>query len=117
MKKKKAGASVDSKTAEASGKVYVEAGFPGTEDLTVKEHFAAAINRLVEARTLSQKETSRILGIAQPSVSALKNYRLEGFSVARLMSFATALGYDVVIQLRPHAAPRGQGRVTVAAGA
>ena len=95
----------------------VNSGFPDTEDLTIKEHFAAAINRLVQARTLTQKETARLLGITQPRVSALQNYKMDGFSLSRLMQFATALGYDVVIELRPHAAPRGKGQVTVVAGA
>lgn len=31
-------------------------------------------------------------------ISALKRYKLEGFSVERLMHFATALEHDVVIE-------------------
>jgi hypothetical protein len=39
--------------------------------------------------------------VNQPKVSALKGYKLEGFSVQRLMHFATALDHDVVIEIRP----------------
>ena len=46
----------------------------------------------------------------QPKISALKHYKLEGFSVERLMHFATALEHDVVIEIRPRAAAKGAGR-------
>ena len=46
----------------------------------------------------------------QPKVSELKGYKLEGFSVERLMHFATVLQHDVVIEIRPHAAAKGAGR-------
>jgi Helix-turn-helix domain len=39
-------------------------------------------------------------GINQPKISALANYRLEGFSVERLMNFLNALGRDVEIVIR-----------------
>ncbi|MGH9489350.1 MAG: helix-turn-helix domain-containing protein [Terriglobales bacterium] len=40
------------------------------------------------------------LGINQPKISALANYRLEGFSVERLMTFLNALDRDVEIVIR-----------------
>ena len=40
------------------------------------------------------------MGINQPKISALANYRLEGFSVERLMNFLNALGHDVEIIIR-----------------
>ncbi len=40
---------------------------------------AVAINQIMEARRLSQSAAARLLGINQPKVSALVNYRLEGF--------------------------------------
>jgi hypothetical protein len=36
-------------------------------------------------------------------LSAPKYYKLEGFSVKRLMHFATALEHDGVIEIRPRA--------------
>jgi hypothetical protein len=47
--------------------------------------------------------------VNQPKVSALKGYKLEGFSVERLMHFATALEHDV-IEIRPHPAAKGAAR-------
>jgi len=65
---------------------------------------AASLNTILAARKLTQAETARVLGVNQPKVSALKGYKLEGFSVERLMHFATALYHEVVIEIRPHAA-------------
>lgn len=42
-----------------------------------------------------------MLGVPQPKVSALVNYRLDGFSVEKLMDFIVALGRDVEIVVRP----------------
>jgi len=58
-----------------------------------------------------------LLGVNQPKVSALKGYKLEGFSVERLMHFATALQHDVVIEIRPRAAAKGASRVMVVGAA
>jgi predicted XRE-type DNA-binding protein len=44
-----------------------------------------------------------VLGVNQPKVSALKGYKLEGFSAERLMYLVTALEHDVVIEIRPRA--------------
>jgi predicted XRE-type DNA-binding protein len=44
-----------------------------------------AVNDLLKSRKLKQRETAALLGIPQPKVSALKNYRLDQFSVEKLM--------------------------------
>ena len=43
---------------------------------------------------------AQLLDINQPKISALVNYRLEGFSVERLMRFLNALDRDVEIAIR-----------------
>jgi len=96
-----------------SGNVLIDLGFPDAEEMDTKVRLAVAINNILDARNLNQKDAAKLLGINQPKVSALRNYRLDGFSVRRLMHFATALEYDVVIELRPHAASDGAARVVV----
>ena len=76
-----------------------------------------SLNAILAERKLTQAEASRLLGVNQPKVSALKGYKLEGFSVERLMHFATALEHDVVIEIRPHAAAEGTARVMVVGAA
>ena len=56
-----------------------------------------------------------LLGINQPKVSALLNYRLQGFSVERLIRFLNALGHDVEIVVRREARPSRAGKIIVTA--
>jgi predicted XRE-type DNA-binding protein len=54
-----------------------------------------------------------LLDVSQPKVSALKNHKLDGFSVERLMSFLLALGQDVEIRITPRRTARVPGRIVV----
>jgi predicted XRE-type DNA-binding protein len=92
-------------------------GLPNAEELGTKVRLAASLNTILAARKLTQAETARLLGVNQPKVSALKGYKLEGFSVERLMHFATALEHDVVIEIRPRAAAKGAAPVMVVGAA
>jgi predicted XRE-type DNA-binding protein len=80
-----------------------------------KVRLAMAINGVIERRGLSQGGAAALLGINQPKVSALSKYRLEGFSVERLMRFLTALNQDVEIVVRNRPRARRPGRVIVTA--
>ncbi|MBS0612819.1 MAG: XRE family transcriptional regulator [Proteobacteria bacterium] len=50
---------------------------------------------------MTQAAAAAKLSINQPKVSVLKHYRLEGFSVERLMGYLTALSSDIEIRIRP----------------
>ena len=62
-----------------------------------KVRLATAIHGITDRLGLTQAEAASQRGISQPKVSALLNYKLEGFSVERLMHFLTALDQDVEI--------------------
>lgn len=74
---------------------------------------AVAINQIIEARQRSQTASARLLGINQPKISALVNYRLEGFSAERLMHFLNALGRDVEIVIRKKPRSKRAARIVV----
>ena len=74
-----------------------------------------AVNELLKARKLKQREIGSLLGVPQPKVAALKNYRLDQFSVERLMEFLTALNQDVEIMIRPRANTSETGHISVLA--
>lgn len=80
----------------------------------IAQQLADAISDIVKARKLRQADAATVLGIPQPEVSALLNYRLDGFSIARLMSFLTLLNRDVEIVIRPSRDDR-EGHVSVRA--
>lgn len=68
-------------------------------DRQTKLRLAKAINEALRQQGLSQSDAAALLGIPQPKVSALANYRLDGFSVQRLFRLLNVLGRDVVIQI------------------
>ena len=84
----------------SSGNVFADMGLPDADELGTKARLGAAINQIVARRRLSQAEVAAALGINQPKVSALQHYKLEGFSVERLMHFLVALGQDVEIVVK-----------------
>jgi predicted XRE-type DNA-binding protein len=91
-------------------------GSSDAAELTTKVRLAVAINQEIQARGLSQAAAALLLGVNQPKVSALQNYKLGGFSVERLMTFLTGLGSDVEIRIRkPKRATDRVGRILVEA--
>lgn len=81
--------------------VFADIGLPDASERQTKARLAMAINEIIKSRRLRQIQTAQLLGIPQPKVSALANYRLDGFSVEKLMGFLTALDQDVEIMIRP----------------
>jgi len=98
-----------------SDNVFDDLGFPDAAERQVKTRLALAVNDLLKARRLKQREIAEVLNIPQPKVSALKNYRLDQFSVERLMAFLTCLNQDVEIRIRPRPGASGAGHIVVLA--
>jgi predicted XRE-type DNA-binding protein len=101
--------------SESSGNVFADLGFSDAEERKTKVRLAAAINQLLSRQSLSQTEAARRLGVNQPKVSALRNFKLEGFSVERLMHFLTALDQDVEIVIRSKPRSRRAAKIVVTA--
>src|SRR5687768_11235733 len=97
----------------SSGNVFADLGFPDAAELDTKVRLAVEINRLIKDKRLTQVTAAECLEVSQPKVSALKYYKLDGFSVERLMSFLLALGQDVEIRITPRRAARAPGRIVV----
>lgn len=95
--------------------VFADLGYPDAAERQIKTRLALAVNDLLKARKLKQRETAELLHIPQPKVSALKNYRLDQFSVERLLEFLTALNQDVEIMIRPRRTTVGAGHISVSA--
>jgi len=99
----------------SSGNVFADLGVRGAEDKHAKVQLAVAINGLLRQRALSQTAAARVLGIPQPKISALANYRVRGFSVERLIGLLTRLDRDIEIVIRPKPRSRKNGRIQVTA--
>jgi predicted XRE-type DNA-binding protein len=102
---------------QSSGNVFADLGLPNAGELGAKVRLCFAINKILESRRMTQVKAARVLGVTQPKVSALRGYKLEGFSVERLMHFVTALEHDVVIEIRPKAEKKREARVMVVSAA
>ena len=97
-----------------STNVFADLGFPDAEERQTKLRLAFMLNEALKQRRVTQTEAAELLALGQPKVSALFNYKLDGFSVERLMTLLTALDRDVKIVVTPRRS-RGPGRITVAA--
>lgn len=84
-----------------SGNVFKDLGFERPEEELAKSDLAIQINKIINQKGWKQKQAASILGIDQPKVSALKNGRLGGFSLERLLSFLRTLDQDIDIVIRP----------------
>ena len=98
-----------------SGNVFADLGFPDAEERQTKLRLAYALNAIVAAQRLTQAAAAARLGLNQPKVSALRNYKLEGFSVERLMTLLNALDRDVEIVIRKKPRSRAVARISVVA--
>ncbi len=74
-----------------TGNVFADLGYADADQRQTKLRLAHAINGVIGRRRLSQTVAAGRLGVNQPKVSALANYKLEGFSVEGLMIFLMAL--------------------------
>lgn len=79
----------------SSGNVFADLGLPDAEELDVKVRLAVKINGLLVSQRLNQATAGARLKVSQLKLSALKNYRLDGFSVEGLTSYLLALGQQV----------------------
>jgi predicted XRE-type DNA-binding protein len=95
--------------------VFADLGYPDADERQTKLRLAYALNTILDERRLNQTEAAARLGLNQPKVSALQNYKLDGFSVERLMTLLNALDRDIEIVIRKKPRSRGAGRITVVA--
>jgi predicted XRE-type DNA-binding protein len=98
-----------------TGNVFADVGFPDAAERQAKLRLAYALNQVLEQRKLSQVDAAKVLGVTQPKVSALRRYKLAGFSVERLMNLLTALDQDIEIVIRQKPRSRKVARISVVA--
>lgn len=103
----------DQYITEGTTNVFADLGFTDAFERQTKTRLAYVLNEIIKGRKLKQVEVAGLLQIPQPKVSALKNYRLDGFSVERLLEFITALNRDVEILIRPRSEEMGAGQISV----
>lgn len=63
---------------------------------------------------MTQTQAAAMLGIDQPRLSALKQGRLSGFSIERLVPLLLLMGGDIEITVKDKARSRSVARLRVA---
>ena len=105
----------ESDITRGTGNVFADLGYPDATERQTKLRLAYALNQVLEQRKLSQAEAAKVLGVTQPKVSALRHYKLAGFSVERLMTLLNALDQDVEIVISRKPRSRRAARISVVA--
>lgn len=97
------------KRRKGTDNVLVDLGFDDAEELSAKAILAVKLNQLIDAQAMNQVAAAELLGMPQPKISAIRNYKLQGISLERLMHALTALGQRVEIVVTPsrRGAPAG----------
>ena len=103
------------KVTRSSGNVFADLGRPQPEEALAKARLAYEIELSIRKRGLTQAEAAKVLAVDQPKVSALRNGRLSGFSVERLIRFLNRLNRDVEIVVSAKPRSRRRGRLFVRA--
>lgn len=94
---------------------FDDLGYADSAERQIKTRLALAVNELLKNRKLKQREIAALLSVPQPKVSALINYRLDQFSVEKLMEFLTALDQAIDIMIRPRSNASEAGHISVLA--
>lgn len=103
----KASAHIAETVEPGSGNVFADLGLPDPDERHLRVQLALRLNDLLKAEGLTQAAAAKLLGIAQPHVSELKNYKLSRFSSERLLHYITLLNRDVEIFIRPRTNSNG----------
>lgn len=85
----------------STGNVFADIGVANPEEALAKAEIARQVNRIIADQGLTQSEAAAVLGIDQPRVSALSKGRLSVFSLEKMMQFASRLGNEVEISIKP----------------
>ncbi|MCU1324370.1 MAG: transcriptional regulator, family [Acidobacteriaceae bacterium] len=85
------------------GNVFDDLGFSPEKalQLKVKSDLFLAIRRHIEAAGHIQRDLCRILGEHQPQVSNLVNGRISKISIEKLLGYASRLGLNATVRIRP----------------
>ena len=70
----------------SSGNVFQDLGLPLPDERLAKAKLAYKINRLIADQRITQKDAANFLGISRSKMTALRNGRLQNFTIDYLVS-------------------------------
>ena len=100
---------LDGAVEMGTGNVFTDLGLSDPDDRRLRVQLATRLIALLQANGMTQAAAAKQLGLSQPHVSELKNYKLSRFSSERLLHFITLMDRDVEIFIRPRIAGASVG--------
>lgn len=100
---------LDGAVEMGTGNVFTDLGLSDPDDRRLRVQLATRLIALLQADGMTQATAAKQLGLSQPHVSELKNYKLSRFSSERLLHFITLMDRDVEIFIRPRIAGASVG--------
>lgn len=86
----------------SSGNVFADLGLDDADELYTRAALGAQVVNIIKDQGYTQAETSKLLSIKQPEVSALMCAKFHRFSQERLIGFLNKLDLKVIIQISRH---------------
>ena len=99
--------------ARGTANLFADLGFPDASERQARLRLAFTLNKALEERHHSVGGAAKVLGVTRANVSALRGYKLSGFSVERLMKLIMALGLHVQITIRRKPRSRRAAKISV----
>jgi len=87
---------------EGSGNVFADLGLKDADQLLARAQIGFHVFKILEEKTLKQREIASILGIAQSDVSHLMNGHFSRFTTDKLLDFLRRLDRKVTIEVSRH---------------
>jgi predicted XRE-type DNA-binding protein len=81
----------------AGGNVFLDLGFEAEEatNLLVRTDLMLAVERIIRARKLRQKDAAKLFGVSQPRISDLMRGKLDAFTIDSLVTMLAHAGMGV----------------------
>lgn len=88
---------MDAQITPSSGNVFRDLGFDEAEaeHLRIRSSLMIEVRKLIEGRSLSQKEAAKLFGVTQPRISNLVRGRIDLFSIDTLVDMLARAGIHV----------------------
>ena len=77
-----------------TGNVFADLGLPDATERQSKLRLAYTLNQVLDEPKLSQADAAVVMGVTAHKVSALRHYKLTGFSVEQLMNLLPTIDED-----------------------
>jgi predicted XRE-type DNA-binding protein len=89
----------DIELVEGSGNVFRDLGLANADKEHLRAQLAAEIIGIVRRRKLTQREAAKLTGLTQAEVSHIKNAKLTGFTIDRMVTVLGKLDRQVKMQI------------------